>query len=89
MGFARVVTDYATFGYVSDVFVLESRRGRGLGKWLMERVMGHPRVRGLRKWLLATADAHGLYAVCGFTPLQSPESHMEILEVDLYVRDAE
>lgn len=78
IGFARVVTDYATFAYLADVFVLESHHGLGLGKWLMECVMAHPELQGLRKWSLATRDAHGLYARHGFTPLSRPEDHMEI-----------
>src|SRR5215211_7827600 len=67
-GFARVVTDYATFAWLADVFVLESHRGRGLGKWLVGTVLAHPDLRGLRRWMLATADAHGLYDGFGFQP---------------------
>jgi len=66
VGFARVVTDYATFAWVADVFVLEDHRARGLGKWLMETVVAHPELHTLRRWLLATVDAHGLYAPLGF-----------------------
>lgn len=68
LGFARVVTDFATFAWVADVFVLEQHRGRALGKWLMETVVSHPRLRSLRRWMLATADAHGLYEGLGFRP---------------------
>ncbi|MGA9885901.1 MAG: GNAT family N-acetyltransferase, partial [Candidatus Acidiferrales bacterium] len=62
IGFARVVTDSATFAYLCDVYLLEEHRGKGLGKWLMECVMGHPGLQGLRRFSLATRDAHGLYA---------------------------
>ncbi len=77
VGFARVVTDYATFAYLADVFVLEPHRGRGLGKWLMEAVFSHPELQGLRRWLLATGDAHGLYRNYGFTGLENPQIFME------------
>ncbi len=79
IGFARVVTDYATFAYLADVFVLESHHGLGLGKWLLECVMAHPELQGLHRWNLATRDAHGLYARHGFTPLSRPEDYMEIM----------
>ncbi|MFI5235585.1 MAG: GNAT family N-acetyltransferase [Gemmatimonadales bacterium] len=77
VGFGRVVTDQATFGYLADVFVLEAHRGHGLSKTLMEVVMAHPALQGLRRFTLATRDAHGLYAQFGFTPLEKPERHME------------
>ena len=77
IGFARVVTDYATFAWVGDVFILEEARGKGLGKWLMEVVAGHPELQGLRRWVLATRDAHGLYEKVGFTRLPHPETYME------------
>ena len=70
-GFARVVTDGVTFGWLADVFVVEGHRGRGLGVWLIETVISHPDLRGLRQLLLATADAHGLYERFGFVPLES------------------
>jgi GNAT superfamily N-acetyltransferase len=79
-GFARIITDYATFAYLADVFVLEAFRGRGLSKRLMEAIVGHPRLQGLRRWSLATRDAHGLYAQFGFTPLGSPARYMERLD---------
>jgi GNAT superfamily N-acetyltransferase len=79
-GFARVVTDYATFAWLADVFVLPAFRGQGIGKWLIGVITGHPRLQGLRRWILATKDAHGLYAKFGFTPLQAPERFMERLE---------
>ena len=74
--FTRVVTDYATFAWVCDVFVLEEYRGRGLGKWLIESVVAHPDLQGLRRMLLATRDAHGLYGQYGFVPLDAPERFM-------------
>src|SRR5215831_14902244 len=66
VGFARVVSDYATFAYLADVFILESHRGRGLSKWMMECIMTHPDLQGLRRWMLGTRDAHGLYSQYGF-----------------------
>ena len=76
VGFARVVTDHATFGYLADVFVIEEFGGKGLAKWLMEVIIDHPGLQGLRRWLLATRDAHGLYAKFGFLPLDKPERIM-------------
>jgi GNAT superfamily N-acetyltransferase len=84
VGLARVVTDYATFAYLCDVYVLESHRGRGLGKWLMECVMAHPELQGLRRFNLVTRDAHQLYAPFGFTPLAAPGRHMERHQPDIY-----
>jgi GNAT superfamily N-acetyltransferase len=77
IGLARVVTDRATFAWLCDVFVLEAYRGRGLSKWLLECVLGHPELQGLRRFLLGTRDAHGLYARYGFTPLADPTRFME------------
>lgn len=82
VGFARVVTDRATFAWVGDVFVLPGHRGRGLAGWLMEVVTGHPELQGLRRWMLATADAHGLYARYGFAPLADPGRFMERRSAD-------
>ena len=76
-GFARVVTDYATFAWLCDVFVLPAFQGQGLGKWLIGVIVAHPRLQGLRRWVLTTKDAHGLYAQCGFTELHAPERFME------------
>ena len=84
MGFARVISDFATYAYIGDVFVLESYRGHGLGKWLMECIMQHPALQGLRRWSLVTRDAHGLYAQFGFTPLKTPERYMELHRPDVY-----
>jgi GNAT superfamily N-acetyltransferase len=76
IGYARVVTDRATFAYLADVFVLEAHRGRGLGVFLVEAVLAHPGLQGLRRWLLATRDAHALYARFGFGPLPEPTRYM-------------
>jgi GNAT superfamily N-acetyltransferase len=84
VGFARVVSDFATVAYLGDVFVLESHRGRGLSKWLMECIVHHPAVQGLRRWILLTRDAHGLYSQFGFTPLKAPERYMELHRPDVY-----
>jgi GNAT superfamily N-acetyltransferase len=84
IGFARVITDFATFAYIADVFVLESHRGCGIGKFLMESIQQHPELQGLRRWSLSTADAHGLYAQFGFTPLKWPDRYMEILRLNHY-----
>jgi GNAT superfamily N-acetyltransferase len=88
-GFARVITDKATFAYLCDVFVLEEFRGRGLGKWLIEAVSRHPDLQGLRRWVLATLDAHGLYQQFGFTPLGRPDRFMEIYTPNFYMREKE
>ena len=77
IGFARIITDYATFAYLADVFVLEPYRGRGLSKWLMQIIVAHPELQGLRKWTLFTRDAHGLYRQVGYTALANPERAME------------
>lgn len=84
VGFARVITDGATFAYLADVFVLESHRGRGLAARLMDAVIAHPRLQGLRRWVLATQDAHGLYAKYGFTALAVPERFMERHDPTVY-----
>ncbi len=84
VGLARVITDYATFAYLCDVYVLENHRGRGLGKWLIECVMAHPQLQGLRRFNLATRDAHGLYEPFGFRPLAKPESFLERHRPDIY-----
>ena len=77
IGFARVVTDYATFAWLADVFVLEEFRGQGLGKWLIEVILAHPQLQGFRRWALATKDAHELYRSFGFNELMRPERWME------------
>lgn len=77
IGFARVVSDNATFAYVGDVYIIDDYRGRGLSKWLMEVIVAHPDLQGLRRWVLATRDAHGLYEKFGFHQLVHPDRWME------------
>ncbi len=84
VGFARVVTDLATYGYLADVFIVESHRGRGLARWMMECVIGHPSLAGFRRWQLATMDAHGLYEQAGFRRVAHPERMMEMVDADIY-----
>lgn len=86
VGFARVVTDGATFGYLADVFVLPSHRGLGLSKMMMQQVVEHPELQGLRRMLLATADAHGLYRQFGFRELSKPQNMMESWDPTIYLR---
>lgn len=86
VGYARVITDRASFAYLCDVFVLESHQGRGLGQWMMEVLLAHPGLQGLRRFLLATRDAHSLYARYGFQPLSVPSRFMERHDPDVYVR---
>jgi GNAT superfamily N-acetyltransferase len=80
VGFARVITDYATFAYLADVYILEKDRGHGLSKWMMECIMGHPQLQNLRRFMLATRDAHTLYQKFGFRALSKPERWMEIFK---------
>jgi GNAT superfamily N-acetyltransferase len=87
IGFARAISDYATFAYLADVFVLPEYRGRGLAKWLMECIVSHPELQGLRRWTLATRDAHGLYEQFGFTPLSKPEIFMERHDPNVYSKE--
>ena len=84
IGYARVITDYATFAYLGDVFILEPFRGQGLSKWLMEVVVTHPELQGFRRWLLLTKDAHGLYKKVDFTGVATPERYMERFFPDVY-----
>jgi GNAT superfamily N-acetyltransferase len=86
VGFARVVTDRATFAWVGDVFVLESHRGRGLSLWLMRCVLAHPELQELRRWMLASTTARGLYERLGFTPLAAPERFLEIADPNVHRR---
>lgn len=88
IGFARVVTDRATFAYLADVYVLEQYRGRGLALWMMETIRVHPELQKLRRWMLATRDAHPLYRKVGFVPLAQPERLMEIADPDIYRRSS-
>ena len=76
VGYARVITDTATFAYLADVFIDENYRGKGLGKWLIEMILAHPNLQGLRRILLATKDAHKLYEQCGFATIPNPERYM-------------
>ena len=76
VGYARMITDKATFAYLADVFIDENYRGKGLAKWLLEVILAHPELKGLRRILLATKDAHTLYEQCGFTPINNPERYM-------------
>jgi N-acetylglutamate synthase-like GNAT family acetyltransferase len=89
IGFARVITDKATFAYLADVFIDEAWRGRGLSKWLMRVILGHPELQGLRNFTLRTADAHGLYRQFGFTEISDPDRWMHILRPGLYKKLAE
>ena len=84
VGFARMITDRATFAYLADVFIIEEYRGRGLSKWLMEVIMSHPDLQGLRRMMLATRDAHELYKKFGFTPLNNVDRWMHIHNPDIY-----
>ncbi|KLD77871.1 GNAT family N-acetyltransferase [Xanthomonas hyacinthi] len=84
VAFARVISDFATFAYLADVFVLDAYRGRGYGKQLVAAVMAHPQLQGLRRFMLATSDAHALYAQYGFAAPTRPQSLMEIAHHDLY-----
>ena len=86
VGFARIITDRATFAYVCDVYVLESHRGRGLARWLMEVVRGHPDLQGLRRWVLLTRDAHPLYRQVGFRDVEDASRYMEIVDREVYAR---
>src|SRR5262249_33805361 len=84
VGFARVVTDQATFAYLADVFILESHRGQGLGTKLVSTIAADPRLQSLRRWVLVTRDAHELYARYGFKPLAAPDRFMELHNPAVY-----
>lgn len=84
VGLVRLISDYATFCYVGDVYVLEEHRGHGLSKAMLRMALEHPKLQGLRRWSLVTADAHGLYRQFGFTAVAQPERHMERLDADIY-----
>jgi len=86
VGFARVISDRATYAYLADVYILETHRGRGLASRLVSFVMAHPELQGLRRWGLVTRDAHGLYRKVGFSELTRPEGYMEIVCPDVYSR---
>lgn len=87
VGFARIVTDKATFALLADVFIVEAHRGKGLSKWLMREVMAHPDLQGLRRLLLLTSDAHSLYAQFGFSAIDNAWRFMEVLHPDVYKRN--
>ena len=89
VGFARVITDKATFGYLADVFIAEAHRGKGLSKWLMQTIMDHPELQEFRRWVLATKDAHALYEQFGFEPLSNPERFMRFSTFDSYPAPAD
>jgi GNAT superfamily N-acetyltransferase len=78
IGLARVISDFATFAYLCDVYVLDAYQGQGLGTWLLQSIVSHPDLQNLRRWMLATRDAHGLYRKVGFTELHTPERWMEL-----------
>ena len=84
IGMARVISDYTTFAYVADVFILDAYRGQGLGLWLMECVIAHPHLQGLRRWTLFTRDAHGLYEKVGFKRSEASERLMERAFPNIY-----
>jgi GNAT superfamily N-acetyltransferase len=89
IGFCRVISDRATFAYLSDMFVDSARRGGGIGKAIMAAIMAHPELKALRLWLLVTSDAHGLYARHGFCALGAPERYMERRDAEVYRRTAD
>ena len=89
IGFARVISDKATFAYLADVYIAANYRGQGLATWLIRCVMEHPELQGLRRWLLATRDAHGLYEKMGFEPLRRPDYFMERHDPEIYRRSGD
>ncbi len=84
IGFARIITDYATIAYLGDVYILEEYRSQGLSKWLIETVMNYPNLQGLRRWILLTGDAHGLYRQFGWTDIADPSKWMELHNKNVY-----
>jgi len=84
VGFARVITDYTSFAYLADVFIIEEQRGKGLSKMLIQEIISSPQLKTIRKWMLATRDAHGLYSKFGFKPVSNPDTLMEIFIHDYY-----
>jgi len=87
IGFARVISDFATFAYLADVFILPEERGKGLSKWLMEVIVKYPQLQGLRRFTLATKDAHGLYTQFGFKLFDKPERWMHRHDPDVYKKN--
>ena len=88
VGFARIISDFARIAYLADVFVLESHRGKGLSKWLIEKICLHPELQGLSRFMLGTRDAHGLYEKFGFRALSNPEMMMEKVFPDIYKKNS-
>lgn len=88
VGFARVITDFATIAYLGDVFILPEHRGKGLSKRLVGEIMAHPDLQGLRRWILLTSDAHELYRQYGWKPIAGPDRYMEIANPDIYKTSA-
>jgi GNAT superfamily N-acetyltransferase len=86
IGFARVITDHATFAYLADVFVLPDQRGKGIATAMVRHLQDHPALQGLRRWLLVTRDAQPVYARLGWTPITGPERFMERHDPDVYAR---
>jgi len=84
IGFARIISDFSTIAYLSDVFILDEYRGQGLSKWLIKNIMIHPGLQGLRRWILLTGDAHGLYRQFGWTEIADPNRWMEIHDRNIY-----
>lgn len=84
VGYARVVTDYSTFAYLCDVYILEEHRGKGLSKWMMAFIHAHPNLQGLRRWVLLTLDAHGLYKQFGWHEAKFPDRYLEKHTPDIY-----
>src|SRR5215831_5531401 len=87
VGFARVISDVTTFAYLDDVFILESHRGRGLSKWMMECIMAHPDLQALQSWIVATRDAHGLYSQYGFERIEDASHLMQIRRMNIYLEN--
>ena len=86
VGYARVISDYTTFAYLADVFIVPEHRGKGLSKALVGTILAHADLQGLRRWMLVTLDAHGIYESFGFKPVAHPERHMEIHRAGMYER---
>ena len=84
IGYARVISDFASIAYLGDVYVLPDFRGQGLSKWLMKTIMEYPELQGLRRWILSTADAHGLYKQFGWKPVAYPDRWMEVHNREVY-----
>ena len=87
VGFGRVITDYATYAYICDVFIIQDYRGKGLGKFLIQTIKSHPELQNLHRWSLVTKDAHGLYRQYGFKELANPENYMEIKVQNAYLKN--